>query len=88
MNEFLNLEGLQLYDQKIKQEIKEKTLPDSISTEIIDAVINNKLIEGAEGELTTLPARFLRIEFNEIYASKINATKPLSACLTELKFHW
>lgn len=87
MNEFLNLEGLQLYDQKIKQEIKEKTLPDSISTGIIDAVINNKLIEGAEGELTTLPARFLRIEFNEIYASKINATKPLSACLTELKFY-
>lgn len=85
--EYLDLEGLGLYDENIKKIISKNSLADSISINTIDAIINDQLIESSNEELTIIPAKYYRIEFNEIYASNSSATKPLSAALTELKFY-
>ena len=85
--EYLDLEGLGLYDENIKKIISKNSLADSISINTIDAIINNQLIESSDEELTIIPAKYYRIEFNEIYASNSSTMKPLSAALTELKFY-
>ena len=54
--EYLDLEGLGLYDENIKKIISKNSLADSISINTIDAIINDQLIESSD-----------ELGFNSIY---------------------